>query len=191
MKFLKNIFIFMRLKRLKISLVTHFHTLLFDLDPVKDQFQHGFINKSQLLTKKHLLKKEKFLKISKQKLNFTYLLPFLTMMYSNAETHLFYAYAYLSASLNSKTMKFSNYTSDTQFLVGHRVFHRSFWTQSDTMMELGLLMTGAIYLLLFFASALEDKFVMYLFVDRQNFNVEIVQGGKGIFTKVFIYAKSF
>ncbi len=182
MNFFKSIFTFLCLKRLKTFLLTYFYTLLFDLDPVKDQSQHGFTNKSQLLSK-HSQKKKEFIKSSNQKLNFLYLFPFLTMLYCNAETNLFYVYAYLSASLSSKTIKFSNYTTDTQFLFGHRVFHRFFWTQSDTMMEFGLLMTGVIYFLLFSASPLQNKFVMYLFVDRQNENVKIVQSGKGIFVR--------
>lgn len=110
------------------------------------------------------------------------------MLYSNFETFFYYGYAYLNAYIKPE-VKFANLTTNTNVLLAHRMLPSTFWTLKDAIMIIGLLMTVSIYEILFAKKGLENKFVMYLFVDKKSGKIEIVQNGKGEFV-LFLFVKN-
>ncbi len=167
----RNTFSFIHLCRfLKQALLNHFQQLLLDFDPVKDGRKLG-VTKEELLYSK--LQKQNSLSEQDNrtsKMNFTYILPALSMLAISLESE----YIYLKASYRRQPKLLNN-------LIARRIFPSSLWKQSDVMMQIAHFLTTTIFLCLLLAPKLEPKFVMYIFHRKQDNNdevVEIVQNGR-------------
>ncbi len=133
----------------KRTFLQHIQLLLLDFDPVKN-------GQTQSLSSGHL---------KHQKIHLVYLFPALSMLAIAVETHCIYLQAWLRS--NPELLN---------FLLARRLMPRSFWAQSDAIVELGIAMTTASFFCLLLETKLPLKYQMIV-AQESNHTPRLLQNG--------------